>query len=170
MTKIRPPDQGTDLGKGFQNLHETTCLSCGKTSPQVYEQGWMCLWPVCEFHFRLHGVDATTAQLTYTNAFLAVRPNPKARKPAVCIPEPVLLAKNGIVTTPLFYHGWHCRRCGRLSCRLVHRRETVTRKDSKVFRTKWEKWECSSCGVRVRRVVVVHLTNSHFAVRSARRE
>ncbi|KAF9793414.1 hypothetical protein BJ322DRAFT_996426 [Thelephora terrestris] len=119
-----------DIGKGFQNVHDMSCFSCGKTSPRIYEQGWMCLWPTCEFHFQLCDSDATTALLTYTEAFLAARPNPKTKRPAVRIPEPVLEAKNGIVTTPLFHHGWHCRRCGRLSCR-----------------TKWEQWECSSCGV-----------------------
>jgi len=108
---------GTDLRKGFQTICEGTCSSCKIPSPQVYEQGWMCLRPGCEYHFQLGGVGATTVNLTYTKTFLTARPNPKAKKLAVCIPEPVLEAKNGIVTTPLFYHGWHCQRCGRLSCR-----------------------------------------------------
>ena len=106
-----------DLRKGFQTICETACSSCGKSSPTIYEQGWMCLSPGCEFHFQLYGVDAVTTHLTYTTAFLAARPNPKAKKPAVRIPPPVLESANGTVTTPLFYHGWHCDRCGRLSCR-----------------------------------------------------
>ena len=106
-----------DIRKGFQNIDEITCFSCAKSSPRIYEQGWMCLWSTCEFHFQLSGIDATTERLTYTEAFLGARPNPKTKKPAVRIPAPVLEAKNGIVTTSLFYHGWHCRRCGRLSCR-----------------------------------------------------
>lgn len=108
---------GANLRKGFQTVCDITCSSCGKPSPQVYDQGWMCLRPGCKSHFQLDGVDATTVNLTYTKAFLVARPNPKAKKPAVCIPKPILEAKNGIVTTPLFYHGWHCQRCGRLSCR-----------------------------------------------------
>ena len=35
---------------------------------------------------------------------MGVQPNPKAKKPAVHIPELILESKNGIVTTPLFYH------------------------------------------------------------------
>lgn len=108
---------GANLRKVSQNIYETMCFSCGKSSPQIYEQGWMCLWPGCEHHFQLCGIDATMTRLTYTTAFLAARPNPKARKPAVHIPEPMLESKNGIVTTPLFYHGWHCKDCGRLSSR-----------------------------------------------------
>lgn len=107
----------TDLRKGLQIICDGTCFSCKITSPQVYEQGWMCLRPGCESHFQLGGVDAITVNLTYTKAFLTARPSPKAKKPAVNIPKPISVAKNGIVTTPLFYHGWHCQRCGRLSCR-----------------------------------------------------
>ena len=108
--------QGTNIQKGSQSVQENTC-SCGNRSPHIYEQGWMCLWPPCERHFQLDdGRDATTMTLVYTSSFLAARLNPR-KKPTVCIFKPVLEAKNGIVTTPLFYHGWLCQRCGRLSCR-----------------------------------------------------
>jgi len=161
---------GADLGKGFQTIFEETCSSCWKPSSQIYEQGWMCLRPGCESHFQLCGVDATTASLTYTKAFLGAQPNPKAKKPAVHIPEPVLEAKNGIVTTPLFYHGWHCTRCGRLSCRRVNCRGVVEMGLTHSFdftRTKWEHWECSSCGVCGGYVVVTRLIDSRFAAGTA---
>ncbi|KAL1723929.1 hypothetical protein EV715DRAFT_285989 [Schizophyllum commune] len=48
-------------------------------------------------------------------------------------PPPVnldLLCKHSITTTEPFTQGWHCKQCGRLSCR-----------------TYWDRWECPACNV-----------------------
>lgn len=108
--------QEADVPTGSQSIQERTC-HCAETSPKIYVQGWMCLWPRCERHFQLDdGRDATTMTLAYASSFLAVRLDSR-KKPTVRIYKPVSQAKNGIVTTPIFYHGWLCQVCGRLSCR-----------------------------------------------------
>ncbi|KAK0480609.1 hypothetical protein IW261DRAFT_1335221 [Armillaria novae-zelandiae] len=106
------------------------CSNCQLVSPQVYEIGWMCLQSECQ---RFWVIDANNIvlpdQLKYNLAFLELLPNLTLPVTVNIFPPPPPLVLEGtITTTELFSKGWHCTKCGRLSCRY-----------------KWHIWECSHC-------------------------
>ncbi|KAI0075119.1 hypothetical protein K474DRAFT_1646966 [Panus rudis PR-1116 ss-1] len=105
------------------------CNACGNQSPQVYQQGWMCLKPTCEAFWHLR--DGTIPQgLLYSDSFIQLQPFPPQHMEDLRPPEPSVNAPDdGITTSSYFTRGWHCKNCGRLSSRF-----------------KWEHWECRNCG------------------------
>ena len=94
------------------------CQVCRKSSPQVYEQGWMCLKPECKQFWTFSSGQCPPAALTYSEAFLQPRPGFKARTDDIRPPLPVKSDEiTGPTTSYHFCKGWHCTGCGRLSSR-----------------------------------------------------
>ncbi|KAK0192736.1 hypothetical protein F5146DRAFT_927382 [Armillaria mellea] len=106
------------------------CSNCGLMSPQVYEIGWICLQSECQRFWVIDASDTVLPeQLKYNLAFLELLPDltlPVTLNIFPPPPPPVL--EGTITTTQLFSKGWHCTKCGRLSCRY-----------------KWQVWECAHC-------------------------
>ncbi|KAJ7486451.1 hypothetical protein FB451DRAFT_1026144 [Mycena latifolia] len=106
------------------------CATCSKKSPRVYQQAWACLYPACPAFWMASG-RSLPDQLDYNPEFLSVidfRPLPLAYRDALLPEPPVLAPKDGITTTYKYSRGWHCRKCGRLSCRSA-----------------WEQYQCPNC-------------------------
>ncbi|KAJ7752927.1 hypothetical protein B0H16DRAFT_1545390 [Mycena metata] len=105
------------------------CTSCFQSSPHVYRT-WACLNHGCNF-FWMSGHALLPSQLDYNPKFLSVidsRPLPFSYQgtllPMQLVPNP----KDGVTTSYAYSRGWHCRKCGRLSCRSA-----------------WEHYKCPSC-------------------------
>ena len=109
----------TASSNDYTNALERICDACHKSSPQVYSAGWMCLHPACKAFWHLPHSTPVPDSLEYSPAFLRhvpldtdsmledLRPGP-----------PVLALPNDMVTTSRhFCKGFHCTKCGRLSCR-----------------------------------------------------
>ena len=100
------------------------CTRCSQWSPEVYEEGWMCLKPRCTAFWYLLDASEVPTSLNYSASFL--RPvkleTPQTLedlRPSL----PVLAVSNKkeqlITTSRHFCKGWHCTKCGRLSSRYV---------------------------------------------------
>ena len=118
-----------------------TCDACGKVSPEMFQQGWMCLNYECANIWQLDG-SAPPADLAYNQAFLDERTEvlDQFSKPYNLKPE-VLQEVDG--SDGLFQYAWKeckgmvCPRCGRCNIRWL-----------------WSHWECQTpgCGVQHRLV------------------
>ncbi|KAF8894103.1 hypothetical protein BD779DRAFT_1783639 [Infundibulicybe gibba] len=117
------------------NYVYTRCPHCGENIPQVYQLGWACLNPACiRFWLQTDG-EPLPLQLDYNTEFLRLLP-PMSLPPGfaeLCPSSPPTTSEAGATTDYIFSRGWHCNKCGRLSCRY-----------------KWEHWECASCGCVVK--------------------
>ncbi|PWW78946.1 hypothetical protein C7212DRAFT_350198 [Tuber magnatum] len=116
-----------------QDMVKISCLSCEKESPHIYEQGWVCLNPVCKSFWMLDDADMP-ADLTYTENFLSCRtpwPEDFLQPPnSLAPPLDTKLSAHvecGGVSRP-FWKGMCCPQCGRLSCREL-----------------WAGWLCPTC-------------------------
>ncbi|KAJ7486476.1 hypothetical protein FB451DRAFT_1026883 [Mycena latifolia] len=108
------------------------CATCSKKSPRVYQQAWACLYPACPAVWSMAPGRALPDQLDYNPVFLSVLnacPLPVAYRGALLPEPPVLAPQVGITTTYRYSRGWHCRKCGRLSC----------------SRSAWEQYQCPKC-------------------------
>ncbi|RDB24732.1 hypothetical protein Hypma_007651 [Hypsizygus marmoreus] len=109
------------------------CHHCLEKTPQVYQDGWACLNATCDRFWITHGgyFLPNSPHLRYNEQFTRLstlyrlphnlrdlRPNPPESTP------------DTVNTTYAYTRGWHCRKCGRLSCR-----------------DKWEDWECANCHI-----------------------
>ncbi|KAJ6590248.1 hypothetical protein B0H10DRAFT_806878 [Mycena sp. CBHHK59/15] len=106
------------------------CPTCRNDSPYVY-QTWMCLNPQCTLFWIPPSGSSLPAQLEYNSEFLKLidnRPLPINYRGTLEPKPPVLTPENGVTTTYAYSRGWHCRRCGRLSCRSA-----------------WEIYQCPNC-------------------------
>ncbi|KAI5890533.1 uncharacterized protein SCHCODRAFT_02632122 [Schizophyllum commune H4-8] len=109
------------------------CPTCGKRSTLVY-RSHICLYPQCQAFWLVDGVHPVAPNNLKANPDLATLDDPcwvPENMRDVRPPPPVkldLLCKPGITTTEPFTQGWHCKQCGRLSCR-----------------TYWDRWECPAC-------------------------
>ncbi|KAJ6478098.1 hypothetical protein C8R47DRAFT_1139341 [Mycena vitilis] len=107
------------------------CSTCGKMSPRVFQQAWACLDPTCRlFWIGPSGVPLPQT-LDYNPEFLTIidhRPVPFLHRGMLFPKPPVLAPKDGITTSYAATRGWHCRKCGRLSCRSA-----------------WELYQCPHC-------------------------
>ncbi|KAL1670057.1 hypothetical protein GGF50DRAFT_109790 [Schizophyllum commune] len=109
------------------------CPTCGKRSTLVYRSN-ICLHPQCQAFWLVDGVYPVESGKLETNPNLATLDDPcwvPENMRDVRPPPPVnldLLCKPSITTTEPFTQGWHCKQCGRLSCR-----------------TYWDRWECPAC-------------------------
>ncbi|KAJ7486545.1 hypothetical protein FB451DRAFT_771205 [Mycena latifolia] len=107
------------------------CATCAKKSPRVYQQAWACLYPACPAFWTVAPGRGLPDELDYNPEFLSVidlRPLPLAYRDALLPAPPVLAPLDGITTTYKYSRGWHCRKCGRLSCRSA-----------------WEQYQCPNC-------------------------
>ncbi|KAK0458732.1 uncharacterized protein EV420DRAFT_1270141 [Desarmillaria tabescens] len=106
------------------------CSDCRHMSPQVYEIGWMCLQSECRRFWVIDTSDAVLLeQLKYNPAFLELLPNLTLPVTlSIFPPSPPSVLESTVTTTELFARGWHCTKCGRLSCRYT-----------------WQLWECAHC-------------------------
>ncbi|KAF9464938.1 hypothetical protein BDZ94DRAFT_1189835 [Collybia nuda] len=125
-----------------------TCEKCREQTPRIYRQQWICLNRMCtRFWVTLNGT-APTPLLDYNTNFLHlscsfVLPTSLADiRPLSPTPS-----ANDITTTHAFTRGWHCRNCGRLSCRY-----------------KWEEWECSNCKRTTRIVGRLHTPSDFWSL------
>ncbi|KAI0762103.1 hypothetical protein BD413DRAFT_484945 [Trametes elegans] len=110
------------------------CTKCHKASPRVFQDEWMCLQPDCPVFWRgPDGMAASPDGPTYHPSFLelSLRCDHEPMEDIAPLP-PATEAADGVITSHRFCKGWHCKRCGRLSCRF-----------------KWEHWECRGCGAIV---------------------
>ncbi|KAF7375346.1 2OG-FeII-Oxy-2 domain-containing protein [Mycena sanguinolenta] len=109
------------------------CETCGKQSPHVFRQAKACLIPTCQSFWRMvPSGESLPSEVDYNPEFLAVidhRPLPIAFRGALLPKPPVPAPKDGVTTSYAYSRGWHCRICGRLSCRSA-----------------WEQYECPHCG------------------------
>lgn len=106
------------------------CPVCKNSSPMVYAEGWMCLHRKCSVFWR-NAQGHPPNRLTYAKSFLQPVPFAPEALQDLRPSLPAKVAEDGITTTSMFSKGWHCLRCGRLSCRY-----------------RWEHWHCKNCGVR----------------------
>lgn len=124
------------------------CTYCLERTPQVYQQGWACLNPsCCRFWISVDG-SRLPFRLQYNLQFLRLPPSYvlPCEIRDIRPPLPVCSAPDGITTTHSFTRGWHCRGCGRLSCRYVD--FFRCKKFCLGFpRFKWQHWECMWCKV-----------------------
>ncbi|KAI0655889.1 hypothetical protein C8Q70DRAFT_922757 [Cubamyces menziesii] len=110
------------------------CPSCTKASPLVY-QAWMCLHPTCVAFWTLADGRRPPEELHYDGTFLeSSHPCYHDVLEDLAPIPPATQALDGVVTSRRFCKGWHCKQCGRLSCRSVF---------------KWEYWECQNCHATV---------------------
>lgn len=95
------------------------CSQCQMPTPQVYSQGWMCLYPDCSLFWMMVNGNYPEGQLSYNADFLALRPLDGLPVDLLDLrPDlPPTEVPNDVTTTYNFTRGWHCRSCGRLSCR-----------------------------------------------------
>ncbi|TBU33626.1 hypothetical protein BD311DRAFT_651774 [Dichomitus squalens] len=122
-------EQDGSSGLETSRIAYSLCASCHKASPRVYEQGWMCLHPGCVAFWIMNGTSPPQ-DLSYSEAFLraSLECNHEAMED-IAPQTPVTEATDGVITSRRFTRGWHCKDCGRLSCRY-----------------KWQYWECQNCG------------------------
>ncbi|KAK0220197.1 hypothetical protein IW262DRAFT_1272276 [Armillaria fumosa] len=123
--------RGASPNHSFGSVYRE-CSNCRLVSPQVYEIGWMCLRSECQRFWVIDASDTVLPeQLKYNLAFLELLPNLTLPATLNILPPPLpRVLKGTITTTELFSKGWHCTKCGRLSCRY-----------------KWQVWECAHCKV-----------------------
>lgn len=105
-----------------------TCRHCQLDSPHVYHQSWACLNPSCPRFWKTSYGQHMPDQLEYRPEFLALKEECHLPMGFGDLRPSVPAADSGINTTYAFSRGWHCQKCGRLSCRF-----------------KWQKWECRFC-------------------------
>ncbi|KAJ7172893.1 hypothetical protein C8R43DRAFT_874003 [Mycena crocata] len=109
-----------------------TCSMCGQQSAHVYQQAWTCLHSKCPAFWTTSSGNQLPEQLDYNPQFLAIidlRPLPASFQSALSLPPPVFAPISGIASTAKLTKGWHCEKCGRLSCRSA-----------------WEEYRCPHCG------------------------
>ncbi|KZT29010.1 hypothetical protein NEOLEDRAFT_1057099 [Neolentinus lepideus HHB14362 ss-1] len=121
----------TDIGSTQRSAGITvrSCRFCRRASPLIYKQGWMCATPDCPEFWHLEDGTVLPEALNYSDSFLVLLKLPPAGCMDIRPLPPADSGTNGVTTSQEFTRGFHCRKCGRLSCR-----------------AKWEFWECFSCG------------------------
>ncbi|KAF8844298.1 hypothetical protein BDN67DRAFT_963043 [Paxillus ammoniavirescens] len=122
------PLAGAEESSGAEGGPGVQCEHCHEESPTIYMQGWMCLNPRCDVFWSINGKEPQ--QLDYCESFLKLVPQKFGNLPNI-MPARAVQRPGQITTSYTFSKGWHCTKCGRLSCRF-----------------KWEHWECSNCQER----------------------
>lgn len=99
-------------------LVEAQCSMCAHISPQIYEPDWTCLQSGCaEFWKANSGEDFKP--LAFHPGFMRLKENVRLSKEYEDIRPPIPTTHADDPTSAIFTRGWHCRGCGRLSCRYV---------------------------------------------------
>ncbi|TFK68699.1 hypothetical protein BDN72DRAFT_768985 [Pluteus cervinus] len=106
------------------------CSACGASSPHIYTQGWACLNTECSAFWKTKNGSGLPDELAYRDEFLRLLASLKVSPILDDLFSPTVPYDKEVNanTGYTFSRGWHCRGCGRLSCRV-----------------KMEHWECSSC-------------------------
>lgn len=108
------------------------CSRCQKESPQVYEQGWMCLHQECDLFWELDGVDPPD-NLTYNPLFLNERTRWTGLDPPYAIKAALIDPKSShdkmFSVSEACTKGVVCPLCGRC-----------------VSRRHWDAWRCPTVG------------------------
>lgn len=104
----------------FEHIEQisTRCCICHEGSPQVYENAWSCLNPDCPRFWQDVNSQPLGDDLQYNSQFLQLAPANTLAVPAENLqPASPLLTSYGLTTDYAYTRGWHCKNCGRLSCR-----------------------------------------------------
>ncbi|KAF9478806.1 hypothetical protein BDN70DRAFT_859395 [Pholiota conissans] len=116
------------------NTESRTCRTCRKESPRVFTTRWVCLMPDCRMFWRQVEEPYTgyflSGDLRYHPRFLDLPPYkalPFGFREIVASLPPIDTTRGS--KNYHFTRGFHCIKCGRLSCR-----------------SQWEKWQCLGCG------------------------
>ncbi|KAJ7250731.1 hypothetical protein C8J57DRAFT_1239113 [Mycena rebaudengoi] len=106
------------------------CGQCYKGYPRVYEQGWACLNPKCVLFWRTSAGPLPDLVDYAESLFVDLKHPTFPLGFDACLEpgQPALALASQITTSASYTRGWHCRKCGRLSCRSA-----------------WEKYQCSHC-------------------------
>lgn len=131
------------------------CLMCQVSSAQIYHESWACLNPDCPRFWLDMNDRLLSDELEYNFRFTQLAPASALAIPAEklepCLPGPT---SPGLTTDYAYTRGWHCKDCGRLSCRLILFTMFIHNDASANFdgasRYKWEHWECMHCKVIIR--------------------
>ncbi|XP_006460754.1 hypothetical protein AGABI2DRAFT_117682 [Agaricus bisporus var. bisporus H97] len=126
------------------------CLMCQVSSAQIYHESWTCLNPDCPRFWLDMNDRLLSDELEYNSRFTQLAPASALAIPAEklepCLPGPT---SPGLTTDYAYTRGWHCKDCGRLSCRLILFTMFIHNDASANFdvasRYKWEYWECMHC-------------------------
>ncbi|CAH1764243.1 6267_t:CDS:10 [Entrophospora sp. SA101] len=134
---------------GSSTLKPFKCPECSKSSSKIFKQGCICLNHECIHFWELFRFDnvweSIPKDLEYVDEFL--RPGlfvsmNYLNLPFSVMPPPLTPSTSPLLPSSnknsyfkdfgfLFWRGFHCRRCGRLSCR----------KD-------WRGWKCLNCNYK----------------------
>ncbi|KAF9004804.1 hypothetical protein BDQ17DRAFT_1354723 [Cyathus striatus] len=119
LSELRSPDDTDLYGE---------CVCCSRKSPRVY-QAWVCLVPDCPLFWKTPSGEDLSEPLQYNPGFLRLDVLPQL-PPGYesVVPPPPTAPVNGNESEYVPTSGWHCSKCGRLTCRY-----------------KWEHWECKNC-------------------------
>ena len=100
-------------------LKSFVCSLCYMGSPQVYAWSWLCLYPNCSRFWSDINGNVPPDNLEYDFGFLKLMASlpipPDFGKLEPDLPS--RLSTDGTVTSYAFTRGFHCKSCGRLSCR-----------------------------------------------------
>ena len=112
---------------------ERPCGTCHEDSKEIFEQGWMCLWPKCTRFWMGANGEAAPDRPTYCKAFLDERVEVDMRiEPAFSlVPSPPELDVESDPLTAFSSEsskGFCCPGCGQCSQRRL-----------------WEFWKCPNC-------------------------
>ncbi|KXN90984.1 hypothetical protein AN958_03051 [Leucoagaricus sp. SymC.cos] len=128
----------------FEHIEKISniCVMCHEASPQVYKRAWTCLNSECPCFWLDVGGTPLGDELEYNPRFLELAPADSLAIPVDTLePEWPLSRSEGRTTDYAYTRGWHCKKCGRLSCRLIIFSSLLMT----LFRYKWEHWECMNC-------------------------
>ena len=109
------------------------CMRCKKSSPEVFQNGWMCLNDACSRFWKLNGRDPP-ARLEYNPVFLQERTSwPSHIKPPFPLRPDILVVDNktdvNLAVSRASWKGMACPKCGRCNSR-----------------TLWNAWKCQTVG------------------------
>ncbi|KAJ7581225.1 hypothetical protein C8J56DRAFT_794470 [Mycena floridula] len=128
LTKPKKEDPAREL---VPVIIHRRCGTCHISSPQIYDPEWVCLNPLCT-SFWMSSSRTSFQPVNFHHGFEFTDFEELSDKlPRIGVDEilPAIPKTDSINPTgQSFTRGWHCRDCGRLSCRF-----------------KWQFWECSNC-------------------------
>ncbi|KAF7587954.1 hypothetical protein BBP40_006493 [Aspergillus hancockii] len=121
------PLQERDFDSRPENIQ---CSNCGKRSPHIYNEGWMCLQPTCKY-FWVMNKSASTEVLTFHHRFLNYRthPDPTVQPHYSLVPDllSTMSEDNGDISSlRVAWKGIVCPQCSKC-----------------ISRKFWRGWKCS---------------------------
>ncbi|TFK26504.1 hypothetical protein FA15DRAFT_667393 [Coprinopsis marcescibilis] len=145
----KPPEKSEEVDLAVESTSDFVpfhCNACGEKSPYVYKEGPVCLMPSCPMFWRVQKTsEYLPEELTYHKEFLLLhKPCYLPLGYETLRPPPVTERPDGITTSEAFTRGFHCTKCGRMSCR-----------------SEWSHWKCNNpgCGNSYRVPSKIHRAN-----------